>query len=159
MIIDFEDNMQKINLDSSLKNKKIVVKNSDIVIENARITQTNFGLNYNHNSLIGNNPEVTADALEDLNKSMITWNINPEEWNKEVIKVEHELQQFYSKLNQEETYPINDCLTHTKIVKEWLKPEVETKLNTFSANLSSDLYYISKEEKRMNSNNSIDIRK
>jgi len=128
-------------------------------MDKGRITQTNFGLNYNQQNLHSKNLEGEPEALEELNESMITCNVNPKIWDKEVQNVEQELLQFYSKLNQEETYPLNNCLIHARTVKGLLTPQLENKLNKFTEILSSDLYYISKEEKRMNSKNSADISK
>ena len=151
--------MQNINSDTPSKSKKIVVKNAALINDMGRVTTTNFGGNLNQKITSGKVDEAQPEELEDLNESMITWNISPDEWNLEVKRVEKDLMQFYSKLDQEQTDPINDWLTQAKNTSSWLTREAENSLSKAIDVLTSDLFYISKEEVRMNKNYSTDIGK
>lgn len=80
-----ESNTQtKNNSDSPSRRTKVIVKNASI-IENGKVTKTNF---FTADSVSRTQPD---DDTQDLNESMISCKVDPEEWNRELEKVSPQL--------------------------------------------------------------------
>ncbi|CAI2386963.1 unnamed protein product [Moneuplotes crassus] len=144
---------------ASKHNNKIVKKNSEYSVENGMITQTNFGLNYNKTSFGVENHIEEPYALDEFNESMIECEIDPNEWRKEVNRVEKDLLKFYSKADTEETDPLNDCLKQAQKTKCIITPEFRYSLDTVIDEMTKDLDRITNEEKRLNKSNFGDVKK
>jgi hypothetical protein len=115
-----------------------------MVNDNKRVTKTNF---FNTEA---NERTQAEQELVELNESMISCAVDPELWMKEVERVQNDLTAFYVKLDKENTDPLSNCLKQAKEAKEKLTKELRNKINKLIEFVDSELYYISKEENRMN---------
>lgn len=113
--------------------------------ESHKVTKTNF---------FTNDTNVKAQAeeeLADLNESMISWKIDPEQWQKEVERVQNDLLTFYVKQDKGNPDPITICLKQAKEAKEAISKEMISKINKTIEDISYTTYHISLKESRMNS--------
>ena len=79
-LLSFNSNTETKAADTPNKRIKVVVKNASM-IENGKVTKTNFFTN-------DSNLKTQADEeLADLNDSMISARVDPEEWYQEVERV------------------------------------------------------------------------
>ncbi|CAI2384901.1 unnamed protein product [Moneuplotes crassus] len=153
------DEANIINIDKHQEKSKLSKAfNSSMRIDNGRITQTTFGFKTD-NRIMNNNTEQEPEDLMDLDESMITCSIKPEEWKKEVLHVEKDLMKFYATLNQEQNYPVNDCLIQCKLVKSLMPEKLNKTIQKSVDSLYSDLYCISQQENKINTKNCDDVTK
>ena len=139
--------------------RKTTAKNIEVSVENGMITQTNFGLNYNKNSLTRKFSIEKSYEQEEFDESMINCNVDPLEWQKEVTRVEEELQQFYKNQDIWDEDPFHECLGLAKTAKSHLTKDLRKTLDNIIDEITNDLNKITKEESRLNNCNFENISK
>jgi hypothetical protein len=113
--------------------------------ESHKVTKTNFFTNES------NVKTQAEEQLVDLNESMISCKIDPQQWQKELERVQNDLLTFYVKQDKDNPDPISICLKQAKEAKETISKEMMSKMNKIIEDISYTTYNISLKENRMNS--------
>lgn len=136
--------------------------NNTNAVENGKVTSTNFFNNDTHSQV---NME---EDLTSLNESMITCKVDPEQWNEEVKRVQKQLTLFEIEQNKlalsSEEDSVNNIKNVVKYASEAYKIASEKSglpdlLNKVIDMINSELYFVSKEETKMNTKNENDIKR
>lgn len=160
--IVFESNTEtKHSPNSPTRRTKIIVKNSSVA-ENGKVTKTNF-------FTADSNRKIQSDEeLLDLNESMISCKVDPEQWYEEVERVKEQLVTFQKSQIGVDLGPLEEFMEHIDKLVKYIKQAktiiseeygFKKTLNKLVDVLSGDLYYISKEEARITRNNESQIKK
>ena len=136
--------------------------NNASVAENGKVTKTNF---FNYDSHSQNHAE---EELMELNESMITCKVDPEQWNEEVLRVQKQLSNCELEQDKLTLSPTEECINNANNVVKYAKEAYQISsdnsglshlLNKVIDSINSEIYLISKEESRMNTKNENDIKR